>query len=96
MKMLRKGEATSDNMPKEMGHLEFFPPSCLKGIHGDKEIKVFATHFPMWTLPKSCYSGNKLGKLIPFVKILLAYKMHNYMRVYVHWGELNIIFQLGK
>lgn len=58
--MLRKGQAILDGIPKEMGHLEFFPPSTLKEING-KELSVYATHFPLWTLPVSSYQNLKTG-----------------------------------
>ena len=61
-KMLKKGEATADNMPKESAQIEFFTPSVIKTIH-EQDLSTFTTHFPLWTLPKTCYCNNKLGEL---------------------------------
>ncbi|KAF6025240.1 SULT6B1 [Bugula neritina] len=59
MKMLKKKQAVADGIPKEMGHLEFFPPSVLRKINGS-DMPVYATHFPLWCLPKSAYTNSQL------------------------------------
>lgn len=61
MKMLKRNNTEYDVMPKESAHLEFLPPSSIKEVN-NQNTPVFVTHFPMWCLPKSCYSHIKTGK----------------------------------
>ena len=61
IKMLKKGEAATDNIPKEMAHIEFSPPSELRKMN-DGAVSAYVTHFPLWSLPKSSYSQAKSGE----------------------------------